>query len=102
MDDSTRQKLETRASILKALGHPSRLYMVEQLTAQGKLCVCELTDMVGSDISTISKHLKILKDAGLVKNTKQGNQIFYEIRCPCTMDFFNCVERVLEQQQQSS
>ena len=56
--------LELRAKILKALGHPSRLKMVESLF-EGERCVCELQAIVGSDISTVSKHLSILKDAGI-------------------------------------
>ena len=49
-----------KAGVIKAMGHPSRLAMVEAL-ADGELCVCELQKLVGSDMSTVSKHLSVLK-----------------------------------------
>ena len=95
MDKKTRSRLEARARIIKALAHPSRLFMVEEL-ARGKRCVCELTEMVGADISTVSKHLSLLKSAGIVRDEKRGNQVWYELRCPCVLGFFDCVEAVMD------
>lgn len=86
--------LESRARIIKAMGHPTRLFMVEEL-ARGERCVCELTDMVGDDISTVSKHLSILRNAGIVSDEKRGNQVFYSLRVPCILKFISCVEAVL-------
>jgi len=71
MDNRKRARFETRANILKALAHPMRLFMLEEL-ANKSYCVCELTEMVGLDISTVSKHLSILKNAGLVNVEKKG------------------------------
>ncbi len=90
----TYAKYEQRAAILKALGHPTRLFMVDQLT-QGERCVCELREMVGADLSTVSKHLSLLKNAGLVTDEKRGTQVFYSLRVPCVTNFFGCVEKVL-------
>jgi len=87
-------RLEIRARIIKAMAHPSRLLMVEELF-KGERCVCELTEMVGADISTVSKHLALLKEAGIVRDERRGNQIFYTLRCPCIMEFFSCVESVI-------
>jgi len=56
MDKETQARCEARARIIKALGHPTRLFLVEELS-RGERCVCELTEMVGSDMSTVSKHL---------------------------------------------
>ena len=95
MDQKTRIRLDARAQIIKALAHPSRLFIVEEL-ARGKRCVCELTEMVGSDISTVSKHLSVLKSAGIVRDEKRGNQVWYELRCTCVLGFFGCVEAVME------
>ena len=89
------QRLERRAGILKALAHPSRLLMVEAMV-DGERCVCELKDLVGADISTVSKHLTVLKNAGLVSSEKRGLQVFYSLLSPCVMDFFGCVESVVE------
>lgn len=69
--------------------------MVDELS-KGERCVCELTDMVGDDISTISKHLSILKNAGIVADEKRGTQVFYTLRVPCVLNFFSCVESVLK------
>ena len=82
--------------MIKALGHPSRLLMVEEL-ADRELSVWELTEMVGASISTVSKHLSVLKNAGIVADEKRGNQVFYRLRVPCILNFFGCVEAVLSQ-----
>jgi DNA-binding transcriptional ArsR family regulator len=95
MDRTTRLRLEARARILKALAHPSRLLIVEEL-ARGERCVCELTEKVGADISTVSKHLSLLKAAGIVRDEKRGNQVWYELRCPCVLGFFDCVGAVIQ------
>ncbi len=83
--------LELRAKIFKALGHPSRLKMVESLFG-GERCVCELQALVGSDISTISKHLSILKEAGILQDERRGTNIYYSLRMKCVANFLGCVE----------
>ncbi len=89
--DSNAYYLELRAKIFKALGHPSRLKMVESLFA-GERCVCELQAMVGSDISTVSKHLNILKEAGILQDERRGTNIYYSLRMKCVANFLGCVE----------
>jgi DNA-binding transcriptional ArsR family regulator len=84
---------EARAKIIKALAHPSRLFMVDRLAA-GERCVCELTEMVGADISTVSKHLAVLKRAGIVTSRKEGLQVMYRLKTPCILRFFECIEAV--------
>lgn len=76
------------------MAHPSRLFILEELE-KGERCVCELTGMIGADVSTVSKHLSVLKQAGLVVDDKRGNQVFYHLRVPCVLNFFGCVESVL-------
>lgn len=85
---------ESRAKIMKALAHPSRLMMVDALS-HGEKCVCELTELVGHDISTVSKHLNLLKKAGVVVDEKRGKQVFYRLKVPCILNFFHCVESVV-------
>ena len=85
---------EAWAKIIKAMAHPSRLFIIDELS-QHECCVHELTEMIGSDTSTVSKHLSVLKNAGLVADEKRGNSIYYTLRCPCIMDFVGCVEGVL-------
>ncbi len=96
-----RQRYRRRAEVLKAMGHPSRLMMLEALQA-GEMCVCDLQRLVGSDMSTISKHLAVLRNAGILADEKRGLQVFYRLRVPCVTRFFECVEEVLEQDQQEA
>ena len=88
-------RYEARAIVLKALGHPSRMLIVDALS-NGPLCVADLRRKVGSNMSTVSKHLSLLKDAGVVVDKKSGVQVFYRLRCKCVTNFFLCAERVLE------
>jgi ArsR family transcriptional regulator len=91
--------LDARARVLKAMAHPTRLFIIEELE-KAETCVCDLTAMIGADISTVSKHLSVLKQAGIVLDDKRGNQVFYRLRVPCILNFFGCVESVLESQAQ--
>jgi len=96
MKESIRPRYEARARILKAMAHPSRLLIIDQLQMKER-CVNELTEMVGADTSTVSKHLSVLKNAGLVADEKRGNSIYYRLRVPCITDFMGCVENVLSE-----
>ncbi len=89
--DAEAYYLELRAKIFKALGHPSRLKMVESLF-DGERCVCELQAMVGSDISTVSKHLNILKEAGILQDERRGTNIYYSLRMKCIAGFLGCIQ----------
>ncbi len=95
MNAKTQALFEARAKIIKALAHPTRLFIVDRL-AQGEVCVADLTKMVGADMSTVSKHLTVLKAAGIVDDRKQGAQVYYTLRVPCVMNFFGCVESILQ------
>lgn len=94
MDPTTYARYLDRARVIKAMAHPTRLFLVDELS-RGERCVCELTEMVGADISTVSKHLSILKNAGIVEDDKRGSQVFYSLRVPCVLNFFRCVEEVM-------
>lgn len=100
MDTQTQARMEARARILKALAHPSRLFIIETL-AQRERPVAELAEMVGADMSTVSKHLSLLKGVGLLADRKAGNQVFYRLAAPCALDFFSCLESVLQTQVQT-
>ncbi|MDT8389462.1 MAG: metalloregulator ArsR/SmtB family transcription factor [Lentisphaeria bacterium] len=97
MEASEKETFEARARIMKALGHASRLMMVDELS-RGERCVCELRALVGADLSTVSKHLTVLKNAGIVEDDKRGVQVFYRLKVPCVLNFFTCVEAVLANQ----
>ncbi len=85
---------EARSKIIKALAHPARLLIVD-LLAGGPKCVCVIQKSVASDMSTVSKHLSVLKNAGIVQTEKRGVQVYYRLRCPCVTDFFTCAEKIL-------
>jgi len=95
MDERTKSKYQLRAKIIKAMAHPTRLYIVDVLSRKER-CVCDLTDMVGADISTVSKHLSILKNAGIISDEKRGAMVYYSLRVPCILNFFGCVESVIK------
>lgn len=69
--------------------------MAEQL-ADGEKCICELAEFIDADISTISKHLSVLKQAGVVKDEKRGKQVYYKLRVPCILKYMPCVEAVIK------
>jgi DNA-binding transcriptional ArsR family regulator len=94
LQGKTRAQMELRARVIKALGHPTRLFIVDELS-RGERCVCDLTEKIGADVSTVSKHLSLLKRAGIVLDDKRGVQVFYRLRVPCILNFFGCVEAVL-------
>jgi len=93
LSGATRNRYEAKARMMKALAHPTRLFIVDELS-NGERCVCELRDMVGADISTVSKHLALLKTAGIVADEKRGLQVFYRLKTPCVLGFFECVQQV--------
>ncbi len=95
MDAATLARFEARARVVKAMAHPTRMFLVHVI-AQGERCVQDLTDLVGADMSTVSKHLAQLKSVGIVQDERRGLQIFYSLRCPCILRFFDCVESVLK------
>lgn len=83
-----------KAQVIKAMAHPSRLMIMDALS-KGERCVCDLQRIVGSDMSTVSKHLSLMKNAGIVRDRKVGQQVFYSLRVPCILRFFDCIEAVL-------
>lgn len=96
MTKKERSLYEAKAKVLKALAHPTRLWIAEQLSA-GEMCVCEFVDQVDADFSTVSKHLSVLKQAGIVKDDKRGKQVYYMLRVPCVLNFMDCVQEVIKQ-----
>jgi DNA-binding transcriptional ArsR family regulator len=84
----------SRARIMKALAHPARLFIVDELAA-GPRCVRDLTAMIGTDVSTVSKHLLVLKSVGIVADERRGARVFYTLQTPCVRSWPSCVEGVL-------
>ena len=95
MDPKTQARFEARARIMKAMSHPTRLFILDELS-RGERPVAELTEMVGADMSTVSKHLSILKNVGIVRDEKRGAHVYYSLQTPCVLNFFGCVENVIK------
>jgi DNA-binding transcriptional ArsR family regulator len=95
LDKKTKALFEAQAAVIKAMAHPTRLFVVDQLS-RGERCVCELTEMIGADVSTVSKHLSVLKNAGIIRDKKRGTQVFYSLEMPCVLNFFSCVQSVIK------
>jgi ArsR family transcriptional regulator len=69
----------TAASRFKALGHPVRLGIALRLAQEPDTCACDFADVFGVSQPTVSQHLKVLRDAGLVRTRRQGTQICYSL-----------------------
>jgi len=93
MNNEIQKKYQKRSEIIKALAHPTRLFIIDFLS-DGEKCVCEIVEQVGVDISTISKHLLVMKNAGLVESEKRGLNMFYKTTCPCISSLFDCLESI--------
>lgn len=83
------RRIAAQAAIFKALGHPSRLLMADAMRS-GEKCVCELRDLVGGDMSTVSRHLAVLRDAGVIVGEKRGTNIYYRLLLTCLDGFLGC------------
>lgn len=83
-------KYKQMALTMKALAHPTRLFILDRLHEK-EHCVCELKDLIGADMSTVSKHLSVLRQAGIIANRKENNQVFYSLLCPCVLEIYSCV-----------
>jgi ArsR family transcriptional regulator len=86
-----------KAGVFKALGHPLRLAIVEALR-DAPACVCDIADAVGAERSNVSRHLAMMQRAGIITSRKDGLMVYYELRTPCVLDVFTCVEDVLRGQ----
>jgi DNA-binding transcriptional ArsR family regulator len=94
MNFNEKERLRLKAEVFKAMGHPLRLGIIEFLQ-QGEMCVCDIVAHVGTETSNVSKHLSILKKAGIVTDRRDGLKIMYSLTMSCALDFMGCVEGVV-------
>ena len=83
--------IDRRVRIIKALAHPARLRIAEVL-ASGERCVTELQALIGGDLSTVSKHLTLMRGAGWVACEKRGQHVHYRLACDCLPTFLQCID----------
>lgn len=91
----TAESLSARADVFKALGHPTRLRLVE-IIAEGPRCVCELVEMVPGSQPTTSRHLEVLRHAGVVRRYREGSRMIYELALPCLLNALPCVNEAVK------
>ncbi|GAB6163040.1 hypothetical protein JCM12298_22000 [Desulfothermus naphthae] len=92
----TFEEAELRAKILKSLAHPVRLMIVDMLKDK-EMSFSEISSKFDMDKSTISKHLSVLKQVGIVTSTKVKKDMIYKLEIPCVIEFFECSTKVLRQ-----
>jgi DNA-binding transcriptional ArsR family regulator len=85
-----------QAKMLKALANESRLMIVDRLS-RGECSVGDLRDLVGGDLSTVSKHLALLRAHGIVEDRREGTTVYYRLLTPCVCNFFTCATQVLKE-----
>lgn len=90
---ASRLSAKDRSVIVKAMAHPTRLLVMDVLT-QGERCVNDLTNLAGCDVTTLSKHLALMRRAGLLQCERRGVSVFYHIACPCFLEFFRCIDLI--------
>ena len=87
-------KFQAESEVFKALAHPVRLFVIHSIK-QERLSVKELSDKAGIDISTMSKHLDLLKRHNIIVGEKIKNKVFYTLQIPCVLEFMSCAHDVL-------
>lgn|SRR5450759_560581 len=91
----TFSEAESRVKIIKAMAHPVRLMVIEFLRG-GERPFSAIFSLFQLDKSTVSKHLLVLKEAGIVSSRKTGTETIYKLEVPCVADFFKCATVVIE------
>ena len=86
-----------KANVIAAAGNPIRLAIIDFLK-DGEQCVCDIAEHVDAQRSNVSRHLRILFEARLVEQRKDGLKMIYSLRTPCILNFMTCVEGVLREQ----
>jgi len=89
------EEAEIRAKVIKAMAHPVRLIIIEILKDR-EHPFSDIFDLFKLDKSTVSKHLLVLKEAGIVSSRKDGAEMIYRLDVPCVTDFFSCVTAVIQ------
>ena len=101
MTATTTRHYEDRARIIRAMASPKRLMLVDELARDDQRCVCELAALIDADISTVSRHLTMLRQAGIIDEQRRGKMVYYHIRNPLAKRFLEfaecCLRRAAEE-----
>ncbi len=91
-----KELVEFRAEILKALGQPTRLKIIDFLR-DGERCVCEIFPAIGEEQSNTSRHLNMMQSAGVLSRRKDGLKIYYAIKRPEILEVIDIVTGIVKQ-----
>ncbi len=91
----TDELLEMKANVLRALGQPTRLKILE-LLRNGERCVCEIFPAIQEEQSNVSRHLAMMKAAGILASRKQGQMVHYRVRDPQVFKLLDGVSALLK------
>lgn len=86
--------LDVQAEVYKAFAHPTRLHILEAL-AREEACVCHLTTLLKQRQANISQHLMVLREAGLVKDRKEGVLVYYRLAHPSVVEVMRLLREML-------
>jgi len=87
--------LNNVTDVMKALSDPNRIRIVEMISDKS-MCVCEITSVLNLATSTVSKHLSVLRDAGIIEDEKDGKWVNYRLKMPANNEFVQHVLFVLK------
>jgi ArsR family transcriptional regulator len=88
------QDLAARARVLKALASPVRLRIVAELR-EAERCICELQPLFPHDKSTLSRHVAALRNAGIIRERREGVRIHLSLATPCVLTMLDCTMGVI-------
>ena len=88
------EEAELRCKIIKAIAHPVRLMIIDLLRNKEE-SFSNIVKYFSLDKSTISKHIAVLKEAGIVSSKKVQKEVLYKLEIPCVIEFFECSTKVL-------
>ena len=90
-------EIRVLAELFHQMADPTRLLLLMSMFS-GEKCVCDIVEYVGTSQSNISKHLSIMKKVGILSDRKEGLSVYYRLNMPCTLNFFQCVQDIMETQ----
>jgi len=85
---------EVQAEFLQAVGQTTRLRILETL-GDGERCVCEIYQAIGEEQSNVSRHLAILRRAGILLARREGGKVLYRYRDPRVSEFLQRLDEVV-------
>jgi DNA-binding transcriptional ArsR family regulator len=84
---------ERKAKALKVLGDPNRLRIIE-LLREGELCQCEILPVIGQSQPTVSRHLRLMEQAGLLRSRRDGTRILYMVASEDVFTIIDLIESI--------